>query len=243
MGSAVPDEARLNGSHGSRPTALTDETSQALAAAAQTRNAINLRLLLELRRRVKATAQRELAAGADRLRMLRNDLHRSETELWLFSAALKTRSQELAKSITRLQNSQARASQTCSRLSSLEREQEDLCLQLDSAAREAAGLRESVRATHPTRNCTLDSLVLATEGLVNELAQAARDQAELRARGQDVVQEGEALASRARALQLCFSSLGKAVAALCDDIDGVLDGLPTRRPSAPPASQPAGWSG
>ena len=222
MDSTAVDEASL-------ALGLTRDRGDALIAVAQAQDAISLRLLLELRRRLKATAERELAVGADRLRTFRSDLHRGETELRLFSAALKARSQDLAKSLTRVQHSQARASQTCSRLSSLEHEHEDLCMQLDAAEREAAGLRQSVRATRPTRNGTLDSLVLATEGLVNDLAHAARDQGQLRARGQDVVQEGDALAARARALQLCFSSLGKAVAALCDHIEGVLDGLPARR--------------
>ncbi len=208
---------------------IVEETQQALSGVAQARDAVSLRLLLELRRRLKATAERELAVGGERLRTLRNDLQRGETELRLFGAALKSRSQALAKSLARVQHSQALAAQTCSRLSSLEREHEDLCGQFEVARREASALRQSVRSARPARNGTLDSLVQATDGLVNELRCGARDQSHLRARGQDVMQEGQALATRARSLQLCFSSLGKAVAALCDDIDGVLDGLPPRR--------------
>ncbi|MCJ7752410.1 MAG: hypothetical protein MUQ65_15190, partial [Armatimonadetes bacterium] len=147
--------------------------------------------------------------------------------------SLHARGQQLGRVLARVQSTQARAAQTCDRLCSLEREHEDLSQQLAAAEQEAASLQRSARSTRQVRNGTLDSLVLATEALANDLAYAVRDQGALRARGRDLIQEGEALAARAGALHTCFSSLGRTIGALCDEMDVTLDGLPASRRELP----------
>ncbi len=209
------------------------EPGRTLTAVSQTREAVNLRLLLELRRRLKAAAERELAIGADRMRRLRTDLHRGESELRLFGKSLQTRGQQLGRMVARIQSAQARAAQTRDRLCSLEQEHEDLSRELDAAEQQAASLRGSVRSTRHVRNGTLDSLVLATETLVNDLAHAVRDQAALRARGRDLIDESGLLADRAGALHACFLSLARTVGTLCDGIESALDGLPASRRELP----------
>jgi len=209
------------------------QAGESVTAVSQAREAINLRLLLELRRRLKAAAERELAVGADRTRRLRTDLRRGEAELRLFGESLHARGQELGRMLARVQSTQARAAQTCDRLRSLEREHEDLGQQLGAAEQEAASLQRSVRSTRQVRNATLDSLVLATEALANDLAYAVRDQGALRARGRDLIEEGEGLAARAGAVHACFSSLARTIGALCDEMEATLDGLPASRRGLP----------
>jgi len=206
---------------------------ETVTAVSQAREAINLRLLLELRRRLKAAAERELAVGADRMRRLRTDLRRGEAELRLFGKSLHVRGQQLGRILARVQSTQARAGQTCDRLCSLEQEHEDLSQQLGVAGQEAASLQRSVRSAPQVRNGTLDSLVLATEALANDLAYAVRDQGALRARGRDLIGEGEALAARAGALHACFSSLVRIIGALCDEMEATVDGLPASRRGLP----------
>lgn len=215
------------------PVKLEVQSGETVTAVSQAREAINLRLLLELRRRLKAAAERELAIGADRMRRLRNDLRRGESELRLFGKSLHARGQQLGRTLARVQSTQARAAQTCDRLCSLEQEHQDLSQQLGAAEREATSLQRSVRSTRQVRNGTLDSLVLATEALTNDLAYAVRDQRALRARGRDLIQEGEALAARAGALHTCFSSLAHTIGSLCDEMDSALDGLPMSRQELP----------
>lgn len=206
---------------------------EAVTAVSHAREAVNLRLLLELRRRLKAAAERELAMGADRMRRLRSDLRRGEAELRLFGNSLRSRGQELGRMLARVQSTEARAAQTCERLCALEREHEDLAQQLGAAEQEAASLRRSVQSARQVRHGTLDSLVLATEALTNDLDYAVRDQGRLRARGRDLMEEGKALAARAGALHTCFSSLARTVGELTDRLDGTLDGLPRPRREAP----------
>ncbi len=208
---------------------LERDSGRAMTAVAQAREAINLRLLLELRRRLKMAAGRELAIGSDRMRSLRGELLRGEAELRLFGRALQTRSSQLLRMAARIEGTQARAAQTCARLASLEREHEDLAQQLAYAEQEAAGLQRSVQSTQQVRNGTLDSLVLAAQTLANDLAHATRDQTALRARGADLLAEGQAMADRAGALRKCFLSLGTAVAMLCDEISIAVDGLPAKQ--------------
>jgi len=204
-----------------------------VTAVSQAREAVNLRLLLELRRRLKAATERELAIGADRMRHLRSDLRRGEAELRLFGNSLRSRGRELGRVLARVQSTEARAAQTCERLRALDREHEDLSQQLGAAEQEAASLRRSAQSARQVRSGTLDSLVLATEALTNDLDYAVRDQGALRARGRDLIEEGTALAARAGALHTCFSSLARTVAELCDRLDVTLDGLPTSRREAP----------
>ena len=110
----------------------------------QTREAINLRVLLELRRRLKSTAERELAVGADRMRGLRGLLRRAESELRLCARAVETRAQQLAQTATRVEKAQAQAAHTCARLSSLEHEHADLAQQLSAAQSDTAGIKLSM---------------------------------------------------------------------------------------------------
>ena len=110
----------------------------------QTREAINLRVLLELRRRLKSTAERELAVGADRMRGLRALLRRAESELRLCARAVETRAQQLAQTATRVEKAQAQAAHTCARLSSLEHEHADLAQQLSAAQSDTAGIKLSM---------------------------------------------------------------------------------------------------
>jgi len=208
---------------------LDRESGRAMTAVAQAREAINLRLLLELRRRLKMAAERELAIGVDRMRTLRGEVMRGEGELRLFGRALQARSNHLLRMAARIEGTQARASQTCARLASLEREHDDLADQLQRAEHEAGGLQRSVQSGRHLRNGTLDSLVLAAQALSNDLAHAVRDQSALRARGRDLLREGQTLADRAGAMRACFLSLGNAVATLCDEISVALDGLPAKK--------------
>ncbi|MCJ7751510.1 MAG: hypothetical protein MUQ65_10520, partial [Armatimonadetes bacterium] len=87
-------------------------SGETVTAVSRAREAINLRLLLELRRRLKAAAERELAIGADRMRRLRTDLRRGEAELRLFGKSLHARGQQLGRVLARVQSTQARAAQT-----------------------------------------------------------------------------------------------------------------------------------
>jgi hypothetical protein len=109
-----------------------------------TREAINLRVLLELRRRLKSTAEKELAVGADRMRALRGLLRRAESELRLCARALETRAQQLAQTASRVEKAQAQAAHTCARLSSLEHEHADLAHQLAAAQSDTVGIQLSM---------------------------------------------------------------------------------------------------
>jgi chromosome segregation ATPase len=110
----------------------------------QTREAINLRVLLELRRRLKSAAEKELAVGADRMRALRGLLRRAESELRLCAHSLETRAQQLAQTASRVEKAQAQAAHTCARLSSLEHEHADLSQQLSAAQSDTAGIQLSM---------------------------------------------------------------------------------------------------
>ena len=203
---------------------LAGDAEESVDALSEAREAINLRLLLELRRRLKGTAEKEIAIGAERIRHLRSELRSAEAEMRLCARALEGRSQALARLTARLDDASSRASQTCARLSALEQEHVDLSHQLGLAQRAAAGLRESVRAARHVRNGTLDSFVLATMALVNDLAYAVRDQSSLQVRGRDLIDESETFAARAALLRDCFSSTQSAIASVCENIARALDG-------------------
>jgi len=212
---------------------LSGDQDQALTAVSQAREAINLRLLLELRRRLKGAAERELALGANRMRGLRDELRRAEAELRLTARALSTRSNHLAATTERIQKAQSRAVQAGARLSSLEQEHQDLAQQLANAHQAAEALQDSVRVSHPHRSGTLDSLLLASRGLINDLEQAARDEASLRQRGYDLIDETRGFAARCRALHTCFTTAGNAMSAISSDLEAGLDGLPSAVQAAP----------
>jgi len=217
---------------------------QTVTAVSQARDAINLRLLLELRRRLKAAAERELAVAADRMRSLRTELRRAEAELRLNVRSLHTRARQLAATASRMQNAQARASGARTRLCALEQEHQDLAQQLAEAHQDADKLQHSVRACQPHRNGTLDSLVLATRALINDLEQATRDEAGLRQRGRDLIDESEVFTARCEALHKCFTAAEKATSSICGEIDAALNGLPERaRPRASQAPHTAQGGG
>ncbi len=192
-------------------------------AEGHTRESVELRLLLGLHRWLKTTAERELATTAQRLRSLRNDINRGQAELRLFADALRTRSHDLARTLSRVQQSYTAAEKACARLRSLEQEHEELTSQLATARRGVQRLRASVGATPPSQLSAFGALNAATQSLASDLAQASADHSKLRARGQDLAREGDALGEQVRALQACFSSLGRAVAALCDHVDAALE--------------------
>jgi predicted nucleic acid-binding Zn-ribbon protein len=143
-----------------------------------------------------------------------------------------------------MQNAQARASGARTRLCALEQEHQDLAQQLAEAHQDADKLQHSVRACQPHRNGTLDSLVLATRALINDLEQATRDEAGLRQRGRDLIDESEVFTARCEALHKCFTAAEKATSSICGEIDAALNGLPERaRPSASQAPHTAQGGG
>jgi chromosome segregation ATPase len=190
--------------------------------AAHARDAVNLRVLLELRRRLKSVAEKELATGADRFRNLRNEVRRSEAELRLCVRILQTHAGQLSQAVSRTAAAHTRANQTCARLTSLERENEDLGQQLTQAQTAAGSLQLSLRADDRARHGTLDSFVIAAGALMNELALALRDQSSISARTRDLIEESEVLAARARSLQSCYQTVHMAMLDLCE---GIADAL------------------
>jgi len=195
-------ENRLGGNGGGRDLA---------APTARAREAVNLRVLLELRRRLKSVAEKELSTGADRFRTLRGELRRSEAELRLCARILQTHAGQLAQAVSRTEAAQTRATQTCARLASLERENQDLGEQLAQAQTAAGSLQLSMRADDQARHSSLDSFVVATSALVNELALVLRDQSSISARTRDLIEESEMLAARARSLESCYQTVHMAM--------------------------------
>lgn len=209
-----------------RQSSPVAEVTQAVESVSRTRDAINLRLLLELRRRLKSAAEKELAIGADRMRAVRTELHRTESELRLCACALQTRAGELSRAIKRLQRAQSRAEQTCARLSSLEKEHDDLSQQLGDAQREAARLRQSMQSGVPARSGTLDSFVIATAALMSDLSHAINDESALKERGRSLIEQADACAGRARFLKSCLESANRAMTSVREEVCAALDGLP-----------------
>jgi len=183
---------------------------------------LNLRVLLELRRRLKSAAEKELAVGADRFRNLRGELRRAEAELRLCARVLQSHATQLSQTVSRTESAQTRASQTCARLTSLERENEDLGQQLARAQDVASQLHTPLEADQQIRNGTLDSFVIATGALMNELALALRDQSSISARTRDLIEESEVLSARARSLQMCYQTLHLAMTDLSGSIGDAL---------------------
>jgi DNA repair exonuclease SbcCD ATPase subunit len=189
-----------------------------------TRDQINLRLLLELRRRLKLTAERELAVGAERVRGLRNEVRRAEAELRLCLRRLNTRARELAQAAVQVGGAQERASETCTRLSSLVQENDDLDQQLKEAQQDAAQVQLSVHGGDHNCSSTLDSFVLATGALMRQLTHASRDQSQLRSRAHDLAEESHALATRADSLQACFRMAQHVMTEICEKVTHGLNG-------------------
>lgn len=193
----------------------------------------NLRLLLELRRRLKSAAERELALGRERIRLLRGELRHGQAELRVWERMLECRAQELAREAARVAAASRRAAETCNRLGSLERENEDLTRQLRRAEEAAIAVRAAVPVERHPGSSILASFVAATQALVRELGHAARDQSALRARARDLLEEGEILAAEAEALAACFASVEETVKALRRRIAESVDG------ASPPQEAPA----
>jgi len=190
----------------------------------QVRQEVDLRVLLELRRRLKSSAEKELAMAADRCRSLRNALRRAEAELRLCSHILQGQSNQLMQVVSHTEMTQAHAAQTCARLSSLERENEDLGQQLAQAQHEANHLQISAQRELHARHGTLDSFVLAANALGKELALAIRDQSFVSARTRDLIEESEILSARARFLRSCQESVHAAMTDLSETITEALSG-------------------
>jgi chromosome segregation ATPase len=222
------------GATGAGAGAAVAERSAGLVGS-QAQQAVNLRVLLELRRRLKATAEKELAVGADRCRGLRGELRRAEAELRLCARVLEVRAEQLAELGSRTDNARARASQTCARLASLERENDDLTQQLGEAQRAARALQLSVQAERNARQGTLDSFVLAATGLINELALAAQDQRTVHARMRDLIDENQALSERASLLYACHRTVQIALMRVCENIADALGGVPGQVAAEAPA--------
>lgn len=210
----------------------------AITEASRARQAINLRVLLELRRRLKSAAEKELAVGADRARSLRNELRRAEAELRLCARLLQVRAEQLGRATSRAETAHDRATHTCARLTSLDRENDDLAHQLAEAQDVATQLQVSVQPERHARHGTLDSFVLATNALVNELARAVQDQSAIRTRMRDLIEENHMLAVRAEALHSCYQTTQRAMGDLCEAIAEALGGasatVSTAVVSAPP---------
>jgi chromosome segregation ATPase len=195
---------------------------RASGAQAGVAQGVNLRVLLELRRRLKSAAEKELAVGADRFRNLRGELRRAEAELRLCARVLHSHATQLSQTVSRTETAQARASQTCARLTSLERENEDLGQQLARAQGTTSQLHTPLEADQQIRNGTLDAFVMATGALMNELALALRDQSSISARTRDLIEESEVLSARARSLQTCYQTLNLAMTDLSESIGDAL---------------------
>ncbi|UCC68845.1 MAG: hypothetical protein JSV79_02660 [Armatimonadota bacterium] len=211
----------------SEQTSLHDRPQQEGPAntTSPAREAVNLRLVLELRRRLKSAAEKELAIASDRMRALRGQLRRAESELRLCAQALETRSRQLTEAAKRVQQAQARATQTCGRLSSLEHEHQDLANQLAAAQQDADRLQLSVRSGSAMRNGTLDSFTIAAAALISDLEQAITDQSAVQARGRDLIEESESCAARARSLQKCFDAINHAMTSLRKEVSTTLGSL------------------
>jgi chromosome segregation ATPase len=194
------------------------------AVATPVREGVNLRVLLELRRHLKSAAEKQLSLGGDRVRRLRNEVRHAESELRLCSCALQACLKRLGEASGRVEAARDRARESCARLSSLERENEDLAEQLHQAEGMAGGLQLSVRAGSATRNGALESFMLATCELRKELCHGVQDQRAIRTRAHDLFQDTEGLAHRAGSLHTCLSSIQGAASVLCDEIAQSLDG-------------------
>ena len=224
------------GGPGAAYTSVADQTAAA-AAASQARQAINLRVLLELRRRLKSAAEKELAVGADRSRGFREELRRGEAELRLCARLLQVRASQLAQVGLRAESARMRASQTCARLTSLERENEDLTQQLGEAQQVAEQLRVTLEAERSARHGTLDSFVVATTALINELALAMRDQSSIQARMRDLIDESQALSERAGLLHAWYQVVHRSLTELCTGIADALGGVGIRPEEVIPAER------
>ena len=197
----------------------------AAAVASPVREGVNLRVLLELRRHLKSAAEKQLSLGGDRVRRLRNEVRHAESELRLCSCALQACLKRLGEARGRVEAARDRARESCARLSSLERENDDLAEQLHQAEGMAGGLQLSVRADRATRNGALESFMLATGELRKELCHGVQDQRAIRARAHDLFEDTEGLAHRAGSLHACLFNIQGAASALCDEIALSLDGV------------------
>ena len=243
----MQEDVAANGGalHMSEPVRMSETDAASTAAAGSpAREGINLRVLLELRRHLKSAAEKQLSLGGDRVRRLRNQVRYAESELRLSSCALQACLKRLGEASGRVGAAQDRAQESSARLSSLERENDDLAEQLREAEGMAGGLQRSVQADSATRNGALQSFMLATCELRKELGHGLQDQRAIRTRARDLFQDTEGLAQRAGSLHACLSDIQSAVSALCDDIARALDGVSApvgeaaqAEPSAEPGSE------
>jgi len=187
------------------------------------RDEVNLRLLLELRRRLKSAAEKELSVGRDRARGLRNQLHAADAGLRLCARAISARRDQLTRTADSMESARQQALATSQRLRALEEENEDFGQQLGSATLQATRLRESVHTDRVTQHGTLDAFLTATNALARDLRLATRDHGDIRARVTDLVEESTTLASRAKFLAAYFRSANRALTIICDSVHHALD--------------------
>ena len=200
-----------------------DTKSPPFSAPLRGREEVNLRLLLELRRRLKSAAEKELSLGRDRARSLRNRLHAAEADLRLCARAISTRRDQLTRTAEAMESARQQALATSQRLRALEEENEDFGQQLGSATLQATRLRESVHTDRVTQHGTLDAFLTATNALARDLRLATRDHGDIRARVTDMLEQSATLASRAEFLATCFRSADRALAMICDNVYHALD--------------------
>jgi len=193
------------------------------SALSRGRDEVNLRLLLELRRRLKSPAEKELSVGRDRARSLRNRLHAAEAELRLCARAIGARRDQLTRTAGAMESARHTTLATSQRLRALEAENEDFGQQLASATVQAQRLRESVHTDRATQHGTLDAFLTAANALARDLRLATKDHSDIRARVTDLTEETTTLASRADSLAACFRSADRALAMVCESVCHALD--------------------
>jgi len=200
-----------------------DTESPSSSAPLRGRDEVNLRLLLELRRRLKSAAEKELSVGRDKARSLRNRLHAAEADLRLCARAISTRRGQLTRTADAMESARQQALATSQRLRALEEENVDFGQQLGLATIQATRLRESVHTDRVTQHGTLDAFLTATNALARDLRLATRDHGDIRARVTDLVEESATLASRAESLAACFRSANRVLAMICESVAHALD--------------------
>jgi len=192
-------------------------------ALGQSAEGTDLRILLELRRRLKSAAEKELCVGTERVRWLRGELRRTEAELRLCAGMLRARTSLLSQARGRVDSTRVAAERTCSRLSSLERENDDLAQQLSSLQQTTMKLQQSVGSGGKGHYGTLDSFSVAASALNKQLQRAGEDQAVIRTRTRDLVEETAAVTQRASRVHACLQLTLSAIATLCEEITRSLE--------------------
>jgi chromosome segregation ATPase len=191
----------------------------------RTEEAPDLRVLLELRKRLKSAAEKELTVGTERVRWLRGEVRRAEAELRLCAGILGSRQDFLSRAVTRVESAQSAAGRTCGRLSSLEQESGDLAKQLDELYQSIAHLGRSVgEGGRAAEHGAVQTFAIASSALKRSLLHAAQDQEAIQARTRDLEEETAHLNRRSAVLHNCLRLTFRSLAALSEEIVRSLDG-------------------